>query len=71
MTWGAALEDCEHCLQLDPHFFKAYTRRGRIQHAMKEYHKALESFQAALKIDPGNEDAKEAMMLTRAAIAEV
>jgi stress-induced-phosphoprotein 1 len=70
MTWGAAIEDCDHCIKLEPTFVKAYTRKGRIQHAMKDYHKALSTFQEALKIDPQNQDALDALATTRAAISE-
>lgn len=31
MTWGKAMEDCDHCLKLDPLFVKAYIRKGKIQ----------------------------------------
>jgi stress-induced-phosphoprotein 1 len=58
-------------MKIDPQFVKAYTRKGRIQHAMKEYHKAMETFEVALKIDPGNEDAMEARQTTREAISLV
>lgn len=45
MEWGRALEDCEKCLQLDPKFIKAYIRLGKVQHFLKQYHKAVETYE--------------------------
>jgi stress-induced-phosphoprotein 1 len=44
MEWNYGLKDAEKCLQLDPTFVKAYYRKGTIHHFMKEYHKALSTF---------------------------
>ncbi|TVU15056.1 hypothetical protein EJB05_38558 [Eragrostis curvula] len=48
------LKDAEKCIELDPTFSKGYTRKGAIQFFMKEYDKALETYQAGLKHDPKN-----------------
>ncbi|KAL6911899.1 hypothetical protein ACP4OV_000704 [Aristida adscensionis] len=48
------LKDAEKCLELDPTFVKGYTRKGAIQFFMKEYDKAMETYQAGLKHDPNN-----------------
>ncbi|KAF0931674.1 hypothetical protein E2562_005671 [Oryza meyeriana var. granulata] len=48
------LKDAEKCIDLDPTFSKGYTRKGAIQFFMKEYDKAMETYQAGLKHDPNN-----------------
>uniref|UniRef100_A0A2P2KC06 Uncharacterized protein MANES_02G035100 n=1 Tax=Rhizophora mucronata TaxID=61149 RepID=A0A2P2KC06_RHIMU len=50
------LKDAEKCIELDPAFSKGYTRRGAIQFFMKEYDKALETYQEGLKHDPHNQE---------------
>ncbi|CAN6273659.1 unnamed protein product [Urochloa humidicola] len=50
------LKDAEKCLELDPTFTKGYTRKGAIQFFMKEYDKAMETYQAGLKLDPNNQE---------------
>ncbi|CAN0908605.1 Hsp70-Hsp90 organizing protein 3 [Linum grandiflorum] len=48
------LKDAEKCIELDPTFAKGYTRKGAIQFFMKEYEKAMETYQEGLKHDPRN-----------------
>lgn len=55
----SALADCDKALEIEPKFLKAFTRKGYCHFIMKEYHKALEMYNEALKIDPGNQDALE------------
>lgn len=50
------LKDAEKCIELDPTFSKGYTRKSAIQFFMKEYDKALETYQAGLKHDPNNQE---------------
>ncbi|KAM0934361.1 putative Heat shock chaperonin-binding, tetratricopeptide-like helical domain superfamily [Dioscorea sansibarensis] len=50
------LKDAEKCIELDPTFTKGYTRKGAIQFFMKEYDKALETYQEGLKHDPNNQE---------------
>lgn len=48
------LKDAEKCIELDPTFAKGYTRKGAVQFFMKEYEKAMETYQEGLKHDPNN-----------------
>ncbi|KAK9068015.1 hypothetical protein SSX86_012126 [Deinandra increscens subsp. villosa] len=48
------LKDAEKCIEIDPKFSKGYTRKGAIQFFMKEFDKALETYQEGLKHDPQN-----------------
>ncbi|XP_058084908.1 hsp70-Hsp90 organizing protein-like [Magnolia sinica] len=50
------LKDAEKCIELDPTFSKGYTRKGTVQFFMKEYDKALETYQDGLKHDPNNQE---------------
>ncbi|KAL5551100.1 hypothetical protein UlMin_001276 [Ulmus minor] len=50
------LKDAEKCIELDPTFSKGYTRKGAVQFFMKEYEKALETYQEGLKYDPQSQD---------------
>lgn len=50
------LKDAEKCIELDPTFAKGYTRKGAVQFFMKEYEKALETYQEGLKHDPKNQE---------------
>jgi len=52
VEFNTALKDADKCLELDPKFVKAYARKGTCHHFMKEYHKAMKSFEDGLKIDP-------------------
>lgn len=68
METNCALKDAEKCLEIDPKFVKAYARKGTIQHMMKEYHKALATFDKGLSLDPDNKDCREGKMKTTQAI---
>jgi stress-induced-phosphoprotein 1 len=50
------LKDAEKCLELDPTFIKGYTRKGAVQFFMKEYDKALATYEDGLKLDPRNQE---------------
>ncbi|XP_060179980.1 hsp70-Hsp90 organizing protein 3-like [Lycium barbarum] len=50
------LKDAEKCIELDPTFAKGYTRKGAVQFFMKEYEKALETYQEGLKHDAKNQE---------------
>ncbi|KAK4282890.1 hypothetical protein QN277_014215 [Acacia crassicarpa] len=50
------LKDADICIELDPTFVKGYTRKGAIQFFMKEYDKALETYQEGLKHDSNNQE---------------
>ncbi|XP_047325573.1 hsp70-Hsp90 organizing protein 3-like [Impatiens glandulifera] len=50
------LKDAEKCIELDPTFAKGYSRKGAVQFFMKEYEKALETYQEGLKYEPNNQE---------------
>ncbi|KAL8263777.1 hypothetical protein R6Q59_021907 [Mikania micrantha] len=53
------LKDAEKCIEIDQKFSKGYTRKGAIQFFMKEFDKALETYQEGLKHDPQNPELLE------------
>ncbi|KAI3756512.1 hypothetical protein L1987_56333 [Smallanthus sonchifolius] len=53
------LKDAEKCIEIDPKFSKGYTRKGAVQFFMKEFDKALETYQEGLKHDPQNPELLE------------
>jgi len=64
MDWQRGLEDCDACIKADPNFVKAYIRKGKIQHFLKQYHKALETFERGLALEPSSSELIEAKRLT-------
>ena len=53
-----AVKDADKCIEIKPDFAKGYTRKAFSHYCMKEYNKALENYEKALKYDPENADAK-------------
>lgn len=68
MDWGRALEDAEKCIKEEPTFIKPYIRKANIQHFLKQYHKAIQTWDKALEIDPSNNEVKEGKMKTMMAV---
>ena len=66
-----ALQDADECIRLAPDFAKGYSRKGHLQYFMKEYEKALETYDTGLKHDPGNSELKEGRQRTMQAVAQV
>lgn len=58
--YSLAKKDCETCLSLDPNFVKGYLRLGQCYFSMKEYHKALETYDKGLRLDGENQELIEA-----------
>jgi len=61
MDFNGAKTQVEKALELDPAYTKAWARKGDIEMAFKEYHKAMESYQKGLEIDPQNAACKEGL----------
>ena len=60
-AWNEGLKDADMCIELAPEFPKGYSRKGHLQYFMKEYNKALETYETGLKHDPENSELKEGM----------
>lgn len=59
MEFNLALKDCDKCIELDPGFIKGHVRKGHVCIALKNYQKAIESFEKAQAIDSTNQEAVE------------
>lgn len=68
MDWNSGLKDVDRCLSIDPTFVKAYIRKGKIQHFLKQYHKALETYQKGLDLSPTSTELIEGKRATMNAI---
>jgi len=64
MQYDLGLKDCDECIKRKPDFVKAYTRKGHILFFMKDYQKALVSYDAGLKFDENNTEIKESIQRT-------
>ena len=65
------MQDADECIRLAPDFAKGYSRKGHLQYFMKEYEKALETYDTGLKHDPGNSELKEGRQRAMQAAAQV
>jgi stress-induced-phosphoprotein 1 len=68
MEFQRAKEHYEIALKKDPNFLKAYHKKGDCHYFLKEYHKALSSYEAGLKLDPNDNFCKEGIEKTQQAI---
>jgi stress-induced-phosphoprotein 1 len=57
-------------LELDPQYVKAWAKKGDIEFFMKEYHKAMDSYNAGMKIEPGNVTCKQGLLKVQMKIQE-
>ena len=55
---------------MEPTFIKGWTRKAGIHYFLKEYHKAMDAYNAVLKLEPENEEAKNGLELVVAKINE-
>ena len=58
MEWQLALKDAETCVAMEPTFVKGRSRKAGIHYYLKEYHKAMDTYNEILKLEPENEEAK-------------
>lgn len=52
-------KDADKCIELKPDFAKGYSRKAHVQFFMKEYEKAMETYQKGLEFDPQNQELKD------------
>ena len=60
-AWNEGLKDAEECIRLAPDFTKGYSRKGHLQFFMKEFDKAIATYETGLKYDPENAELKEGL----------
>jgi stress-induced-phosphoprotein 1 len=61
MDFNGAKTQVEMAIELDPTYTKAWARKGDIECAFKEHHKALDSYKKGLSLDPTNASCKEGL----------
>lgn len=69
MDFSGAQRQVEVALELDPRYVKAWARKGDIEMVMKEFHKAMDSYQTGLNIEPDNPTCKEGLRKVQAQIS--
>jgi tetratricopeptide (TPR) repeat protein len=67
-TMRAGERDADKCIELNPAFAKGYSRKAHVQFFMKEYEKALATYEKGLTFDPDNHELKEGVLRCRQAI---
>ncbi len=68
MDFNGAVRQIEEALALDPKYVKAYARKGDIEMYRKEFHKAMDSYNKGLSIEPDNKACLEGLSKCRTAI---
>ena len=63
--FAACIRDCDKALELNPNHEKCLYRRGQSQMSMCSYEEAIEDFQAVLKLNPNNNEAKQSIDICR------
>ena len=66
--WAEALRHGMRCKYLSPNFAKGHSRIGTAYANMNMYSEAVASFEAALKLDPGNQKVRESLERVRASL---
>lgn len=60
-AWNEGLKDADKCIELAPEFGKGYSRKGHLQYFMKEYTKAMKTYEDGLKHDPESQELKDGL----------
>ena len=66
---SAAEKDADKCIELQPTFAKGYIRKGHVQFFIKDYEKALETYETGLNHDPQNAELQEGKLKCQQALA--
>jgi stress-induced-phosphoprotein 1 len=59
-----AIKDCDKALEIDGKFVKAFNKKAYALFLMKDYYKALETYQIALEIEPDNKEVENGIKTT-------
>jgi len=65
-----AIEDCSEAIELNPNYVKALLRRAQTYEDTDKPHEAMKDFEKVIQLDPGNKDARMAVMRLPEKIAE-
>jgi stress-induced-phosphoprotein 1 len=65
-----AIKDCDKAISLDATLVKAYLRKATCQYFMKDYRRAIVTYEAGLKMEPENADFVQGIQKCNMAIAQ-
>ncbi|GFR40723.1 hypothetical protein Agub_g1331 [Astrephomene gubernaculifera] len=60
-AYPEGVKAADKCIELKPDFAKGYSRKGTLQYFMKEYDKAIETYQKGLELEPDNQELQEGL----------
>ena len=58
-----AIENCSEAIELNPNYVKAILRRAQTYEDTDKPHEAMKDFEKILELDPGNKDARMAVLV--------
>lgn len=67
-AYPEGVKAADKCIELAPEFAKGYSRKGTLQYFMKEYDKAMATYETGLKHEPDNQELKDGLMRCMEAI---
>ena len=59
-----AIENCSEAIELNPNYVKAILRRAQTYEDTDKPHEAMKDFEKILELDPGNKEARMAVMVS-------
>ncbi|KAG2448193.1 hypothetical protein HYH02_006778 [Chlamydomonas schloesseri] len=68
-AYPEGVKAADKCIELKPDFAKGYSRKGTLQYFMKEYDKAIETYNKGLELEPDNTELQEGLQRAVEAIS--
>ncbi|GIL86810.1 hypothetical protein Vretimale_15617 [Volvox reticuliferus] len=68
-AYPEGIKAADKCIELKPDFAKGYSRKGTLQYFMKEYDKAIETYQKGLELEPENAELQDGLQRAIEAIS--
>ncbi|GLC38660.1 Hsp70-Hsp90 organizing protein 3 [Pleodorina starrii] len=60
-AYPEGVKAADKCIELKPDFAKGYSRKGTLQYFMKEYDKAIETYNKGLELEPDNGELQDGL----------
>ncbi|KXZ56970.1 hypothetical protein GPECTOR_1g876 [Gonium pectorale] len=68
-AYPEGVKAADKCIELKPDFVKGYSRKGTLQYFMKEYDKAIETYNKGLELEPDNAELQDGLQRAVEAIS--
>eukprot|EP00198_Chlamydomonas_reinhardtii_P002533 XP_001691869.1 HSP70-HSP90 organizing protein [Chlamydomonas reinhardtii] len=68
-AYPEGVKAADKCIELKPDFAKGYSRKGTLQYFMKEYDKAIETYNKGLELEPDSTELQEGLQRAVEAIS--